>query len=131
LARGAKLANWLTGQLAALRPIPPLLAIVYLGAAEGVNRLLPSEPLVPVGLASRIVGISCFVGGIALAIWAAVQFNRVDTTKDPYGTPTSLVTTGPFQYTRNPMYVGMTLSLLGLGLHFATAAYVAVPVAFC
>jgi protein-S-isoprenylcysteine O-methyltransferase Ste14 len=113
-----------------VRPIPPLIAIFYLGAAEGVDRLLPSEPLIERGLTSVIAGCVLLVAGIGLTIWAAQQFNRVDTTKDPYGTPTTLVTSGPFDWTRNPMYIGMTTCLLGVGVMIGAAVFLAVPVAF-
>jgi protein-S-isoprenylcysteine O-methyltransferase Ste14 len=41
---------------------------------------------------------------------------RAGTPVDPREAPTALVTEGPFQYTRNPAYVGLALTYAGLSL---------------
>ncbi|BDU37596.1 methyltransferase family protein [Vibrio nigripulchritudo] len=61
-----------------------------------------------------------FTLGILLATSGLIAFNKKKTTFHPTLTEktTSLVTTGIYQYTRNPMYLGMLLALLGLGILF-------------
>jgi protein-S-isoprenylcysteine O-methyltransferase Ste14 len=63
--------------------------------------------------------------GFALALPAIVAFRRTNTTIDPVriDRASSLVVTGPFRFTRNPMYLGM-VSLL-----FAWAIYLCAPLA--
>jgi protein-S-isoprenylcysteine O-methyltransferase Ste14 len=70
------------------------------------------------------------VGGAALGIWALRTFHHRGTTHDPFGTPTSLVTTGPYRFSRNPMYVALTTVLVGVGLLVGTLPLLLVPVAF-
>ncbi len=72
---------------------------------------LPSPWLVCLAVAS--------VGGI-VSTAGAREFRRVKTTVNPLHPEraSSIVTTGIFRYTRNPMYVGIALVLLGLFLAF-------------
>ena len=51
--------------------------------------------------------------GVMIAIWAAISFRRQRTTIIPHQTPTSLITEGPFQFSRNPIYLADLLVLIG------------------
>jgi protein-S-isoprenylcysteine O-methyltransferase Ste14 len=66
--------------------------------------------------------------GLMMAGTAARLFDRAGTPKRPFERSTALVTAGPYRYTRNPMYVGLTLILLGAWLLLGTAT-AAVPIA--
>jgi protein-S-isoprenylcysteine O-methyltransferase Ste14 len=62
------------------------------------------------------IGVAFFVGTMAL-----LQFRNSNTTVNPV-TPSSaskLVTSGLYQYSRNPMYLAILLGLLALMLYFA------------
>lgn len=61
-------------------------------------------------------GVSLAAAGIALAGWAVQAVGDADC-----GTPTALVTTGPYAFSRNPMYVAWTLLYAGVGLTINTA----------
>ncbi|HEY2825945.1 MAG TPA: isoprenylcysteine carboxylmethyltransferase family protein [Gemmatimonadales bacterium] len=113
-----------------MKIIPPLAAILYMIAAWGVTRLLPNDPLITRGATSMAVAAILAAAGVALGIASVVTFRRHQTTVDPFGTPEHLVTNGPFAFTRNPMYVGITLLLAGHGVFNGQAAFLAVPVAF-
>lgn len=56
--------------------------------------------------------------GILIEVWSVARFFKVKTTINPLKPERSnhLVTNGLFQYSRNPMYVGMLSVLLGFGL---------------
>ncbi len=96
------------------RVIPP----VYFAAAVAVmialhwylplRRLMPRPwnwlGLVPIAVAAVLSGWA-----ISLFIWRG-------TTVHPGHTPTRLVTGGPFRFTRNPMYVSLTLMLIGVAV---------------
>jgi len=76
------------------------------------------------GAASRsvaLVGLVLMVAGAVLAIAGVVAFRRARTTILPFRAASAMVRDGPYRFTRNPMYVGMTLGYLGLSLAFNTA----------
>lgn len=58
-------------------------------------------------------GSAVFILGAALAGWGWLIFRRAETTRVPGETSTTLVTWGPYQFTRNPMYFGLSVAYLG------------------
>lgn len=60
--------------------------------------------------------IAALVIGLVLGLLAAGLFNRAGTNVKPWRTTTSLVTGGPFRWTRNPMYLAFTLIYIGLAI---------------
>jgi protein-S-isoprenylcysteine O-methyltransferase Ste14 len=78
----------------------------------------------------RWIGLAFLPTGVCLAAWALRCFAARGTTHNPFGAASALVTTGPFRFTRNPMYLGVTLILLGIGLLMGTLPLLLVPVAF-
>jgi protein-S-isoprenylcysteine O-methyltransferase Ste14 len=102
---------------------PPVVGLVI---AAGMWGLAQVTPRLALPLAPRLaVAAACVAGGLAIAAAAVRAFRRAQTTLNPL-TPdaaTSLVATGIFRRTRNPMYVGMATWLLGW------AAFLEAPVA--
>ena len=71
------------------------------------------------GLANDLriaAAIAALVIGLVPGLLAAGLFNRAGTNVKPWRTTTSLVTDGPFRWTRNPMYLAFSLIYLGLAL---------------
>ena len=65
-----------------------------------------------------LVGITLVIAGVALIVAARRELARFRQPTDP-GDPTSqLVTTGIFSVSRNPLYLGGILLLLGIALTF-------------
>lgn len=62
---------------------------------------------------SRWIGVAPVVVGVALVVWSAMLFSRASTAIEPGRVSSQLVTSGPYRLSRNPIYVGMTLVLLG------------------
>ena len=74
--------------------------------------------------ASRALALALIAGGIAVAIAGVVQFRRASTTVNPM-TPeasSSLVVSGVYRRTRNPMYLGFLLALAGWAAFLASFA---------
>jgi protein-S-isoprenylcysteine O-methyltransferase Ste14 len=71
---------------------------------------------------TQIIGISVFSFGVIIGILGVYTFRQDKTTVNPIdiAKATSLVTRGIFTYTRNPMYLGLSLGILGLGVFFQT-----------
>jgi protein-S-isoprenylcysteine O-methyltransferase Ste14 len=98
--------------------VPP--PVVYLGPlilGLLLNRKI-SIPFLPRGL-TRIVGLPLIGGGVLLGGWTYRTMRRADTpiTGEPFvpGKPTSsLVTDGPFRYTRNPGYLAGAMVYAGV-----------------
>ena len=75
-------------------------AIFHLGKFVNYRFLTPAGSLV-------------FVLGSALAAWGWLIFRSRRTTRVPGETSSTLVTWGPYQLTRNPMYIGLAVAYLG------------------
>ena len=58
--------------------------------------------------------------GMALLAWAMLTFRRARTAIMPFNPASTIVTRGPYRFSRNPMYVGLTLVYLGLSLLVGT-----------
>ncbi len=108
-------------------PPPVLYALAVLGGV-----LLNREWPLAVGdrsLVTVIAAILC-VGSVALAVASIGRFRRAGTTVIPRRPATAFVISGPYRFTRNPMYVSMAGLTGGLGLLFNTwwPALLLVPV---
>lgn len=75
------------------------------------------------------IGVAVFAGGVALMAWAIVAQVRGHTSPNPYTAAEALVTTGPYRWSRNPIYVGDLLLIAGaaLALTQAWAAALVLP----
>ena len=78
-------------------------------------------------LTIRVVAIAAVV-----PIRAISQFRRAQTTVNPHepGTATTLVTSGIYAWTRNPMYLGLATLLLGWAIRLGTLSPFAGPLLF-
>ena len=94
-------------------PLPPLLFLGCLVGGWGAGRVLPL-PLGVEGLFWPLV-TGVFVPA-ALGSSALFTFRRHGTTHEPHGTPSALVATGPYRFTRNPMYLALATLLAWFGL---------------
>jgi protein-S-isoprenylcysteine O-methyltransferase Ste14 len=79
---------------------------------------------------TQLLGLPLIALGAWFTLWADAVFKRRQTTVKPFETPSTLVEEGPFRFSRHPMYVGMTLVLLGVAIYLGTAAAFLGPVAF-
>lgn len=61
-------------------------------------------------------GIVLLSAGAALAVWSRRTMEGANTNVHPALPATTLVITGPFRFSRNPMYVARTVLYLGLGV---------------
>lgn len=60
------------------------------------------------------IGIPLLIGGIGLSWRGSSTFSRVKTNIHPFKDPQVLVTSGLYRYSRNPMYLGMLIALIGV-----------------
>lgn len=95
-------------------PPPPLVYLVFIGFAWGLANAVPLD-LTSYELV-RYAGWVSIAVGVALMVWSALEMYHHRTTINPYGKPTSLLQTGPFRFSRNPIYLADTLVYCGIGL---------------
>ena len=90
---------------------PPVLLLLHLLAAFLLNKLLALPFVFPKFL--EWVGYALVLIGLGLAFSAASGFMRARTTLDPHGSVSNIVTSGPYRFTRNPIYLGFVCFLIG------------------
>jgi protein-S-isoprenylcysteine O-methyltransferase Ste14 len=107
--------------------IPPVYFLLSLLAMAALHFWLPIARIVPVPWSYG--GSVLLILGIALAAIASGLFKRAGTPVIPFEPSTALVTSGPYRFTRNPMYLGLVLILLGAAMLFgALGAFLPIPV---
>lgn len=109
--------------------VPPLVALVFVAAlmwfgsraTSAAGFQVPARHSITLGLAT--VGLGTAVAGV-------VSFRLAKTTVNPLnpGAASALVTSGVYQLTRNPMYLGALILLIGWAAFLANAlALILVP----
>jgi protein-S-isoprenylcysteine O-methyltransferase Ste14 len=96
---------------------PPIAWGVAIVAGLALDWLAPLRFL-PAALPAGWLGAMVFVLALALFAWAVVTMTRAGTNVPTNRPSTTIVESGPYRLTRNPIYVGMFLGLIGLGLAF-------------
>ena len=92
-------------------PWPPILFVAAIGASFALDWAWPLPWPGMDDTAARLLGYSFGVASVVLVVWAIVALRRANTTVMPDGVSTALVTTGPYGYFRNPIYLGEVLLL--------------------
>lgn len=91
---------------------PPLIYAAALATGLLANRRY-RIPFLP-RLLTRTLGWPLVIGGIAIGFLGSREMRRVETNMDPYKPTTAIVSDGPFRFTRNPLYLSMTLIYCGI-----------------
>jgi protein-S-isoprenylcysteine O-methyltransferase Ste14 len=96
---------------------PPLIPLSILVVGTILNFIVPLDLLNHVPLLGRIVvGTVAFVLGLAMVIGANRIFRHLGTNVRPSQPTLVLATKGMYTWTRNPMYVGGGIALLGIAI---------------
>lgn len=101
---------------------PPLIYGIPLAAGILADRVFLKRRLPPL---SGLLAAGFFLGAMSLAKSAFPEFKKAGTAIDPFEETTALIETGAYAYTRNPLYLGLTLGYTGIAL----AARSALPLA--
>lgn len=92
---------------------PPLLFAAAFGIGLVLDRAIPSARVVSLLERAHSIGLASVIAGLLLAASASGLFLLRQTTIIPHGTARSLVRSGPYRLTRNPMYLGLILIYVG------------------
>lgn len=101
-------------------PQPPLLFLACLIAGWGLGLLHPLATGLPEAPRCWTAG-GVLVLAPGLGTWGLLTFRRAGTTHEPNGQAMALLTTGPFRFSRNPLYLALTAFLAGFGLMLDSA----------
>ena len=82
---------------------PPLIYVVGFALGWLLETRWPSPPLP--SPAADWAGWALIMAGIAVIVWSIVAMARVKTSVNPYSPSAAIATSGPYQYSRNPIYV--------------------------
>jgi protein-S-isoprenylcysteine O-methyltransferase Ste14 len=101
------------------RALPPTYFLGAIILAVAVHFAVPLQQLLY--FPWRLIGLVPLLLGILLNLLADQAFKKHETTVKPFEKSTALVTSGVFSFTRNPMYLGMTLILFGVAAMLGSA----------
>ena len=94
---------------------PPVAWAVAVLAGIALNWLLPLSFL-PADLPAGWLGAMVFALALALFAWAIVTITRAGSNVPTSLPTTTIVESGPYRVTRNPIYLSMFLGLIGLAI---------------
>ena len=99
---------------------PPLVAALF-----GFLMWLVSRPLPDVDAAvswRSVASVVVLLAGVAVCLAGVLSFRHARTTVNPLKpeTATSLVSSGIYRYTRNPMYLGFAVALVAWSIYLAS-----------
>ena len=109
---------------------PPAIAVLVAAAMWALSRLTPSLQ-VPTGI-RLLLAVAVALVGIGFSAAGVISFRRAKTTINPTKPQltSSLVSSGIYTVTRNPMYVGLLFVLLALAIFLSSAWALLGPAAY-
>lgn len=97
---------------------PPVIPLTGFVLGVVLEQLVPLGPWITGSLRTGVRGLGAVVCAIGIAgfAWGVATMKRARTPINNARTPTALVVTGPFRFTRNPMYFFGSVGYAGLAL---------------
>jgi protein-S-isoprenylcysteine O-methyltransferase Ste14 len=92
-----------------LQSYPPIWFLLFVLAALGLARFTPGQLALGPSI-TCIALIMAALGGL-LALWARLMFLQARTSVHPHQEASRLLTHGIYRISRNPMYLGLLLTL--------------------
>jgi len=96
---------------------PPIAWALAVLAGLALQRIV-TMPFMPASVPTGWIGGMVFVAALTLVAWAIVTITRAGSNVPTSMPTTTIVETGPYRFTRNPIYLGMCLGLVGLAIAF-------------
>jgi protein-S-isoprenylcysteine O-methyltransferase Ste14 len=113
---------------------PPRIALACLAVATGLHCLSPSGTILY--FSYHLLGTASGLAGFSVMMWAWVLFQQRKTVVCVFlptghaAQSTTLIQSGPYRVTRNPMYLGMVLMLCGASFFLGSVVAFLSPLAF-
>ena len=107
--------------------LPPLYLLCSIAAMLLLHLYLPGPEIFH--RPENVWGIALVVLGVLLILYCALRFRKVDTTIKPFKESTTLIVTGIYRYSRNPIYLGMGVMLVGVWIGLRTlSGFFVIPI---
>lgn len=100
------------------RFLPTHYVLLSILSMLALHFLLPLRTIIPQPW--NLTGLIPLIAGIIINLAADRDFHKAGTTVKPYEEPSTLLTQSVFQFTRNPMYLGFGLIMIGIALLIRT-----------
>jgi protein-S-isoprenylcysteine O-methyltransferase Ste14 len=97
---------------------PPVVALFFLVVAMVLQRFFPLP--IKVSVIAQNIGFGLTFIGFLCGVGAFIEFRKARTTLDPHGSVKTLVTGGIYRFTRNPIYLGFLLMVIGFPLNYGS-----------
>ena len=117
MSAGSSVPPWLTRQIPNVIVRPPIAWALAVLAGLALNCLMPL-PFLPAAVSAGWFGVIVFALALALVAWAITTMTRAGSNVPTRLPTTTIVVTGPYRFTRNPIYLDMMLGLIGLAIAF-------------
>jgi protein-S-isoprenylcysteine O-methyltransferase Ste14 len=103
---------------------PPIALAIALVLAFALNWFWP-QPFVPPAIPHIQLGVLLVIGMLLIIRWAAVTFRKARTNILTSQAATTIVATGPFAFSRNPIYVAALIGMAGATIAFDSLWFIA------
>jgi protein-S-isoprenylcysteine O-methyltransferase Ste14 len=103
-------------------------AVLLIGLPVAARLVAPRPVLIPTPY--NFAGVIVLLAGCGLAIWAWRLFQERGTTLQLNEASSALITTGPFRFSRNPMYLGALIAVFGLCICLGATSSFVFPVIY-
>lgn len=97
---------------------PPLFALLLILTMVALHYTLP-QPLL-ISPPFDALGFVLITVGVTMNLWSAAWFRKKRTTIDPHGNAIYLAQEGLYRVSRNPMYLGLLIVLLGVSIYLGS-----------
>lgn len=98
---------------------PPLIFIVAYAAGVGIHRLYPVATDTPADTWVAVLAPVVTAAGLGLTLAGLLTLLRARTGIMPLRPVRKLITTGPYRFTRNPIYLGLVIAYLGVAVMYS------------
>ncbi len=107
------------------RIMPPDYAILSIILIVLLHYLFPIMEII--SYPWKLSGIFLMAGAFLVGAYAVKQFLKADTPIKPFSKPTALIESGPFRFSRNPIYLAGLLLVTGVAVLFGSASGFLLP----
>ncbi len=111
-----------------MRIVPPIFWLLGIGFILLIQTVDPFAGQLPTSI--KWIGLTAFILGVLPVMTTVAKFARLRTQIHTFKKPSSLSTSGWFRFSRNPIYLSQTISLIGLSVFAASPLALLAPLGF-